>query len=232
MVAVDLQQTEKGKTDKTMADKALNLLQKGRSLPEAGRWRDVAQVGLLRLQYQSGQYDKVLTEYKRGQEQIPEELRAEMMLIVGNSQRQLGHVKEADEVYRQIIAKYPNGEEAKDAQYQRLINFYNSNSPNFLSELDDYLKSGPPPERADQAKLLKAEHFYKEQKFADAAPIYAELRASHLSQRLRAEAAYKLGWCFVQLKDEPEVIDAFSYLIKDFPDSPQLPSALTQRALA
>ena len=123
MVAIDLQQTEKGKIDKAMAEKALSLLQKGRSLPEAGKWRAIAEVGLLRLQYQSGEYDKVLAEYKRGQNELPEEVRAEMMLIVGNSHRQLGHTKEADEVYKQIIAKYPDKEEAKDAQYQRLINF-------------------------------------------------------------------------------------------------------------
>jgi TolA-binding protein len=187
---------------------------------------------LLRLQYQSGQYDKVLAEYKRGQNEIPEEVRAEMMLIVGNSHRQLGQTKEADEIYQQIIAKYPGKEEAKDAQYQRLINFYNTNGPTLLTEIDEYLNSNPAPERADQAKLLKAEHFYKEQKFADAAPIYSELRASHLSPKLRAEAAYKLGWCFVQLKDGANVIEAFDYFVKAFPESPQMPSALTQRALA
>jgi TolA-binding protein len=232
MVAVDLQQTEKGKTDKAMAEKALNLLQKGRSLPEAGKWRAIAEIGLLRLQYQSGQYDKVIAEYKRGEKEIPEEVRAEMMLIVGNSHRQLGHTKEADEIYRQIIDKYPSKEEAKDAQYQRLINFYNTNAPTLLAEIDEYLNSNPAPERADQAKLLKAEHFYKEQKFADAAPVYSELRASHLSPKLRAEAAYKLGWCYVQLKDGVNIIDAFDYFVKGFPDSPQMPSALTQRALA
>jgi TolA-binding protein len=232
MVAIDLQQTDKGKIDKAMAEKALSLLQKGRTLPEAGKWRAIAQVGLLRLQYQSGQYDKVLAEYKRGEKEIPEEVRAEMMMIVGNSHRQLGHTKEADEIYRQIIAKYPDKEEGKDAQYQRLINFYNTNSPSLLAEIDEYLNSNPVPERADQAKLLKAEHFYKAQQFAEAAPIYAELRASHLSPKLRAESAYKLGWCFVQLKDGAQVIDAFGYFVKAFPDSPQMASALTQRALA
>jgi TolA-binding protein len=232
MVAVDLQQTEKGKTDKAMAEKAVSLLQKGRTLPEAGKWRAIAQVGLVRLQYQSGQYDKVLAEYKRAEKEIPEEVRAEIMLIVGNSHRQLGHTKEADEIYRQIIEKYPAKEEAKDAQYQRLINFYNTNAPTLLSEIDDYINSNPTPERADQAKLLKAEHFYKEQKFAEAAPIYNELRASHLSPNLRSESAYKLGWCFVQLKDNGNVIEAFDYFVKAFPDSPQMPSALIQRALA
>lgn len=232
MVAVDLQQTEKGKIDKAMADKALSLLQKGRSLPEAGKWRAIAEVGLLRLQYQAGQYDKVIAEFKKGEKEIPEEVRAEMMLIVGNSHRQLGHTKEADEVYRQIIDKYPSKEEAKDAEYQRLINFYNTNAETLLTEIDAYINSNPAPERADQAKLLKAEHYYKEQKFAEAAPIYAELRASHLSPKLRSEAAYKLGWCYVQLKDSVNVIDAFDYFIKAFPDSPQMASALVQRALA
>src|SRR3977135_961881 len=111
----------------------------------------------------------------------------------------------------QIISKYPDREEAKDAQYQRLINFYNSNAPTLLAEIEEYLQSNPTPERADQAKLLKAEHFYKEQKFADAAPIYAALRAPHLSRKLRAESAYKLGWCFVQLKDGCQGIEAFRY---------------------
>ncbi len=232
MVAVELQQTEKGKLDKTMAEKATSLLQKGRTLPEAGRWRAVAEVGLLRLQYQSGQYEKVLLEYKRGQDQIPEEVRAEMMLIVGNSQRQLGHTKEADAIYQQIIVKYADREESKDAQYQRLINFYNSNAPSLLSEVEAFLQSSPTPERADQAKLLKAEYYYKEQKFADAAPLYAELRASHLSTKLRGESAYKLGWCYVQLKDAQQAADAFGYFITGFPDNPQVPAALTQRALA
>ena len=232
MVAVDLQQTEKGKTDKAMAEKALSLLQKGRSLAEAGKWRAIAEVGLLRLQYQSGAYDKVIAEYKKGEKEIPEEVRAEMMLIVGNSHRQLGHTKEADEIYKQLIEKYPGKEEAKDAQYQRLINFYNTNGPTLLDEIDAYVASNPAPERADQAKLLKAEHFYKEQKFAEAAPIYTELRDSHLSPKLRAEAAYKLGWCYVQLKDNVNIIDAFGYFVKAFPDSPQMPSALTQRAIA
>ena len=232
MVAVDLQQTEKGKTDKAMMEKALSLLQKGRSLAEAGKWKAIAQIGLVRLQYQSGQYDKVLAEYKRGEKEIPDEVRAEMLLIVGNSHRQLGHTKEADEVYRQIIAKYPSKEEAKDAQYQRLINFYNTNAPTLLEEIDTYIASNPTPERADQAKLLKAEHFYKEQKFADAAPIYAELRASQLSPKLRSEAAYKLGWCYVQLKDGVNIIDAFDYFVKAFPESTQMPSVLTQRAIA
>jgi TolA-binding protein len=231
LLAVDLQQPEKGKIDKAMGEKATTLLQKARSLPEAGRWRGIAQVGLLRLQFQSGQYAQLLVDYKKVQEQIPEDARAEVMLFAANSHRQLGHIQDAEELYNQVIAKYPNREEAKDARYQRLINVYNSDPNALLAEVDAFLQTNPTTERADQAKLLKAEAFYKQQKFAEAAPIYAELRASQLSAKLRADTAYKLGWCYVQTKDVPGIVEAFGFFIQAFPDNPQAPSALAQRAL-
>lgn len=232
MVALDLQQGDKGKPDKAMTDKAMALLQRGRTLPEAGRWRGIAEVGLLRLLAQAGRHAEVIAEYKRGQADVPEDVRPEMMLLAANSHRQLGNGKEAEALYAEISTKYPNREEAKDARYQRLINIYNSNPTNLIAEADQFLASNPSGERADQARLLKAEALYKQANFADAAPIYETLRASQLSPKLRAESAYKLAWCYVQLKDTPRMIEAFSYFLKGFPDNPQVPSILAQRSLA
>jgi TolA-binding protein len=230
LVAVDLSQPEKGKIDKAMADKAMALLQKGRSL-ESGRWRTLAQLGILRLQYQSGQYAQLLADYKKAQLELPEDARGEVLLLVANSHRQLGHASDAEALYQEIISKYPDREEAKDARYQRLINIYNSDASALPPEVDEFLASNPTTERADQAKLLKAEALYKQQNYQRAAPIYAELRASQLSSKLRSECAYKLGWCYIQLKDVAGIVEAFGYFVQAFPDSPQAPSALAQRAL-
>jgi TolA-binding protein len=232
LIAIDLQQPEKGKFDKAMNEKAMALLQKGRSLPEAGRWRALAQVGILRLQYQTGQYAQLLTDYKKVQQQVPEEARAEVMLFAANSQRQLGHAPDAEAIYREIIEKYPNREEAKDAAYQRLINVYNSDPSTLPPEVDEFLATNPTAERADQAKLLKGEALYKQQNYPRAAPIYAELRTSQLSPKLRAETAYKLGWCYIQMKDINGIVEAFSYFVQAFPDAPQASSAFAQRAAA
>ncbi len=47
------------------------------------------------------------------------------------------------------------------------------------------------------------------------------------------ESAYKLGWCYVQTERyAPASSKRFSYFVQAFPDSPQAPSALAQRALA
>jgi TolA-binding protein len=232
LVALDLAQGEKGKTDKAMTAKATLLLQKGRNLPQAGRWGGIAAVGLLRVEYQSGQYTQAVADYQKSKDQVPTEVRPEMMLIAANSQRQLGHYKEAQQVYREILQKYPASEEAKDAQYQRLIALYNANDPQLRDEIDRYLAGNANDEHSDEAKLLKAETLYKAKDFVSASSLYSELRTSKLSPRLRAEAAFKLGWCHVQAKEPSDTIEAFSYFLQAFPGDPQIPSALAQRALA
>ena len=227
LIALELVQSDK---DKAMAEKAMTLLQKGRSLPEAGKWRGLAQVGVLKVEYQSGQYAQVLTDYKKLQQQLPEDSRAEAMLFAANSQRQLGHAKEAEGIYREIIEKFPNREEAKDAAFERLLNIYNSDPSTLPPEVDQYLATNPTAERADQAKLFKAEALYKQQNFPRAVPIFEELRASQLSPKLRAEAAYQLGSCYLQMKDIPGIIDAFGYFVQAFPDNPRASAALAVRA--
>ena len=232
LIALDLALPEKDKPDKAMTAKATALLQKGRNLPEAGRWNGIAAVGLLRLEYQAGQYAQVLTDYEQSKEKVPEEVRPEMMLLAANSQRQLGNAKDAQDLYRRIIQKYPGREEAKDARYQRMIGLYNTNDPALRDEIDEFIRDNPEGERADQARLLKAEALYKEHDFAAAAPLYAGLRNSKLTPKLRAESAFKLGWCFVQKKEPAQAIEAFNYFLQAFPNNSQAPSALAQRALA
>src|SRR5439155_8094132 len=176
LIALDLAVADRAKIDRAMAEKARALLQKERA--ESGKWRGIAQSGLLRLEYQTGQFAQVVSDYKKSAEQLPDEAKPEAMLLVANAQRQLGHTQEAEGIYREIIEKFPSREEAKDARYQRLINIYNSEPNAVITEVDEFLKTNPSGERADQAKLLKAEALYKQQRFADAAPVYEELRAS------------------------------------------------------
>ncbi len=232
MIALELVQADKGKIDNAMAQRAAALFQKGRALPEAGKFRALAQVGFRRLQYQTGQYTQLLADYKKEFDKLPEAAQAEVLLLAANSERQLGHSKQAEALYRQIIDKYPDREEAKDSGYQQLINVYNSDPTALSAAVDKFLATNPTNERADEAKLLKAEAVYKQQNYTEAASLYGELRASELSPRLRAEAAYKLGLCHIQTKNTPGVIEAFTYYMQTFPDSPEMPAALAQRALA
>src|SRR5204863_4861050 len=136
--------------------------------------------------------------------------------------------KDAETLYAEIIQKYPKREEAKDAAFDRLLNIYNSDPSTLPPEVDEYLASNPPTERADQAKLFKAEALYKQQNYPRAAPIFAELRASRLAPKLRAEAAYQLGSCYLQMKDVAGIIEAFGFFVQAFPDNPLAPGAFAR----
>ena len=232
LIALELVQPDKDKIDNAMVQRAAALFQKGRASPDAGKFRAIAQVGFRRLQYQTAQYTQLLADYKKELDKLPEPAQAEVLLLAANSERQLNHPKQAEALYQQIITKYPDREEAKDAAYQQLINVYNSDPSALSSAVDTFLATNPTNERADQAKLLKAEALYKQQNYTEAASLYGELRASELSPRLRAEAAYKLGLCHVQAKNTPGAIEAFTYYMQTFPDGPQISAALAQRALA
>ena len=227
LIALDLLQSG-GKIDKGMADKAMALLQRGRALSDSGRWRSLAQIGILRLQYQTGQYAQLLSDYKKLQ--LSDETRPEAMLIAANTQRQLGHATEAEALYAEIVQKFSGREEAKEAAFERLLNIYNSDPSALPPEVDQFLATNPPAERADQAKFFKAEALYKQQNYPRAAPIFAELRASQLAPKLRAEAAYQLGFCYLQMKDVAGIVDAFGYFVQAFPDNALAPSAFAHRA--
>src|SRR4051794_2997718 len=111
LIALELVQSDKGRIDNAMAQRAAALFQKGRTLPDAGKFRAIAQVGLRRLQYQTGQYAQLLADYKKDLDKLPEAAQAEVLLLAANSQRQLNHPKEAAALYRQLVDRYPDREE-------------------------------------------------------------------------------------------------------------------------
>src|SRR5213592_4549460 len=112
LIALELVQADKDRIDNAMAQRAAALFQKGRTSPEAGKFRAIAQVGFRRLQYQTGQYTQLIADYKKDLDKLPEPAQAEVLLLAANSERQLNHPKQAEAVYRQIIDKYPDREEA------------------------------------------------------------------------------------------------------------------------
>jgi tetratricopeptide (TPR) repeat protein len=204
-------------------DKALAAFNRALKMPELGSWKEVAEVSLLRSAYQASGST------------FSDEARPEVLLIVANSNRQLGKDKAARELYETIVHDFPASSYAKDAQYYRLISLYNTNAPELMSEVDAYLAQNPESgDKRDQLTLLKAEALYKAKKYAAAAPLYASLDDSRLSSALKAEAVFKLGWCYTQAqpRDNNNAIQAFSAFLKNYPVHKLAPTALAQRALS
>ena len=135
---------------------------------------------------------------------MPPDAKPEVLILAANSKRQLNDAEGAGALY--------------DAGGQRLPGFaFMPRRPNTsawsacitrttrssIAAADQFLSENPDPAKKDQVQLLKAEALFKDQKYAEAAPVYAGLQDSMLASNYRAEALFKLGWCYMQTK-EPE----------------------------
>ena len=205
------------------------------ALPDLGNWKEIAEVSQFRALYNNQNYQKLLDAYATSSKQFSPEAQAEVLLIVANSERQLGKEKEACALYEQIGRDYPGSVYAKDSQYYRLLALYNASAPDLIPQVDAYLAQNPEAnDKRDQLTLLKAESLYKARQYAAAAPLYASLENSRLLPALKAEALFKLGWCSTQAqpRDNPAAIQAFSAFINEYPAHKLAPTALAQRALS
>ena len=195
--------------------------------------RSDARLGLLRIYYRGNKYQQLVAAYDGSKAQLSAENRAEALLLVGNSQRMLDKPAEALAVYNQLLKEFPRSPQAAEVAYQRVVTLHKSNDPGIGKAADDFLATNPEPDKADKVRLIKAELLFKKDKFPEAAAAYAQVQESlYIEPRLRAEAMYRVGYCYNQLKLPDQVIESFSRFLRSFPESPLAAKALAYRGLA
>ena len=221
-------------SDLDQKDTALGLFKRAIELPGAtSQVRADAMIAQLHLLYDTNKYQQLLDVYPSLRPALPDTLGPEAMLMAANAQRQLGHHKEARAAYDELITQYSRTPQAAEARYQRIISLYAGDDANFVREADDYILSASDPVKADQVRLMKADTLFKGRDYIEAATAYGALDAStSLPPKYRAEAAYRLGFCYSQAKKPEQTITAFNRFLRLFPESPLAAKALVLRAVA
>jgi TolA-binding protein len=216
-----------------LPDRSEARLREALDLPGIGKWKDVAQIGLVRMHYDAGSYDKVLADSATLMPQVSADAKPDLLLLAANAHRQLKQFSEAAEIYDQLLRDFADTPQAKDAQYDRLVSLYYSDEGRLLGDIDKFLATDPDQAKRDQALLMKAEVLFRRQDYAAAAPIYDKLdRARTLTPALKAEALFKLGFCYMQIHDADNAIKALGSFIEGYPTSKSIAYALGQRAMA
>jgi TolA-binding protein len=217
--------------DLKQKDKADQLFKAAIALNAEGKWKQIAELEQMKLQYEGDKFSQVLDSYAKSTNSLGDETRPSVMLLVANSYRQLGKQQKALELYNQLIRIYSNTTEAYDARYQRLVSLDAIKDPSLVTEVDLYLATGPSRDRADKAKLLKAQMLFQQRRFEPAARLYLELTNSSLADPYKADCYYAAGFAFLQLNDNQSAIHAFTGLIDKFPKHRMASKALLKRAL-
>src|SRR6516225_1519736 len=218
-------------SDLKQKDTADQLLRAAIALNTEGKWKQVAELELMKVEYEGDKFAQVLDSYAKSSNAPGDETRPSVMLLVANSYRQLGKHQKALELYNELIHIYPNSSEAYDARYQKLVSLDAMKDPSLVQEVDSYLATGPGRERADKSKLLKAQALYQLNRFEPAARLYLELTNSSLADVYKADCYYAAGYAFLLLKDNQSAMHAFSGLINKYPKHKMASKALLKRAL-
>lgn len=215
-------------------DTADALLKRAADLPGAtATVRSDAIIARLHVFYDTNRYKQLLEEYPTLRPALPEPLQPEAMLLAANSQRQLGKHTDARTAYEELIIQFPRSPQATEARYQRVISLYASDDPNFVKDADEFLGLNDDPVKTDQVRLMKADALFKRKDYAGAAQSYSPLDDSQsLPPKYKAEALYRLGYCYAQMRSPERTMTTFTRFLRQFPDHPFVPKALMQRAVA
>ena len=217
--------------DLKQKDRAAQFFTNVIGLNVEGKWKQIAELEQMKLQYEGDKFAQVLDSYAKSANSLGDETRPSVLLLVANSYRQLGKQQQALELYDKLIRIYSNTAEAYDARYQRLVSLDAIKDPSLVTEVDAYLATGPGRERADKAKLLKAQALFQQKRFEPAARLYLALANSSLADSYKADCFYAAGFSFLQVNDNQSASQAFTGLIDRYPKHPMVSKALLKRAL-
>jgi TolA-binding protein len=208
------------------------LLAQVASDPAAGAWRPPAQSGLLRLDYEEGNYKLVAERAPEVLPGLPPEARPEALLLAANARRQLGDHAEALRLYDQLVSGFPQSEAAKEAGFHRLVSLVAQGDSRAAGQIDAFLAGSAQPAQRARASLLRAELLFEQRDYAGAEPLYAAAANAPGAEKYRADALFKLAWCRWQQQKYDLAVSALTSFITQFPRHPQIASAYAQRAMA
>jgi tetratricopeptide (TPR) repeat protein len=219
--------------DLNQTAKAEEELRKSFEMPGIGSWKNVAQYGLLQLLFDTGKYQELIDQMKSGGTDFGPEIKPQLLILAAKAQAKLGKSEESLAYFDQLTKEFPDSPFTKEASYERLVALYQAEDKSLVPEIDKYVSANPDSAKLDQVRLMKAEVLFKNQDYAAAAPIYEQLNGSRsLTAAMKGEAAFKLGWCYMQTREHERATKAYSGFLEQYPTSKSVPAALVQRGLA
>src|SRR5260221_6932636 len=117
-------------------DESEQLFKTAIGINAAGKWKQIAQLELMKIEYDGDKFAQVLDTYAKNLNALGEETKTSDLLIVANSYRQLGKQAKALDFYNQLVRQYPSTQEAVDGRYQRLVSLDQLKDPSLVREVD------------------------------------------------------------------------------------------------
>ncbi len=213
---------------------AAEFFEKALAIEGAETWRPLAYYGAVRSLYEAEKYDAVVAAYKEDLRDLPEESRANLLLMVGNAHRHQQEFPKAIEIYSIIEKYFAESPEGQEAGYRKLLCFHDFKDPSLPDYVDYYVEQqrtvDPELVYLDMALMLKAETLFARGEYARASAAYAQVRPENIASELRPTLLYKWGWSLSESGDPARAVEVLTEFLLLNPSDPKAASALAQRA--
>lgn len=219
-------------------DEATKLLKAALAMPETSEDnRAIAMVGVIQAMFAKGDYDGVIDTYNRNSSVLPlGDARPKLLLLVGNAYRMRKTYSRAVEVYLLVEQFHGETEEAFEASYWKLYCFYLLNDPSLVEFVNQFLaryqRDKPDHQFMALARLIRADSFFNEGKYPEAAASFLEVNTDRLPEKLRPGTLFNRGWAEAESGRPQDAIGSFSRFLGDYPDHELAPKALAKRGMA
>ena len=170
--------------------------------------------------YQAGLVNIALNRFKKAielfsvldSEDTEPTLREKAIYRIGECYFNLGNVKDAGDNFNKVIKIFPQGNAKYDALYQigelaYLQNRYSNALLAFdaISDSDSELKA--------QATFRAGEVLMKAERYHEAIKRFNKYLEKYPEDKLKEDAIFKIGLCWLELKDKGQALAAFSQLM-------------------
>lgn len=209
---------------------ALSLFTKAADLKGGDNWSATGALQIMKLSYDSKEYQKILERAPQALASSNLEECSEALLLTVKAERQLGNFQKALERDNRLLKEFPASQSAHEAAFIRLLLLHSLKDPSLPSQLQDFILTTSDPHQKAEAGLLQGEIYFQKGEYAPAAKAYAMVKDSDLSPTLKADAAYKEAWALQHLGDCISALGAYNAFLTAYPESPEAPHALIQRA--
>lgn len=216
-------------------EKANDYFSSALELQGGDEWKPDAQFHLIKIYYQKKDFQKVIDTYSKGAFSMSDEIRPKMLLMVGNSFRQMDRHQDAISVYILLREHYPSSKEASESEYRKLLSLFNLGNRSLPRYVDRFLEwqrpRDPDHKNIDMAILIKAEHFFERDDFMSSGKAYDEIRLSNVPKELASSLLYKKAWSHSESKNATKAITTFTEFVRSYPEDERVSNALAKRAL-
>ncbi|MCF7729572.1 MAG: tetratricopeptide repeat protein [Chthoniobacterales bacterium] len=212
-------------------EEASHLFSQAASLSNPGDWGSIAALALMKVAYEKKDYPLVLKNSDQAIDTPNAEGKTQALFLTAQAERQLGDFKKALSFYDRVIAEAPTSGSAMEASFIRLLVLHSLKDSTLLMQLELFLKNTTNGSQKIQAQLLKAEVLFESANYKAAAEAYDALQNSVLSTDLKSDTLYKEAWAWNQAGNTKQALLILSQWIGAFPQSPEIPTALIQRAM-